>query len=262
MRALQTAATGMMAQQMNVDVISHNIANMTTTGYKRERAEFQDLLYQNVSKVGTNSSDSGTILPTGLQLGLGVKTAAIYRIGSQGNLINTENPLDVGIDGEGFFEITMPDGSVAYTRAGSFQLSPDGIIVTNDGYPVNPAITVPTDALEVSINRSGEVQAKLQGQAAAQTLGQITLTRFINKAGLEAIGENLLIETPASGQPVQGIAGEQGFGTMKQGFVETSNVDSVTEITNLISAQRAYEMNSKVISAADEILQTTNNVKR
>lgn len=262
MRSMATAATGMMAQQINVDVISHNIANMTTTGFKRMRAEFQDLLYQSENRVGTHSSDAGTVVPTGLQLGLGVKPQAIYRIPEQGNLASTENALDLAINGQGYFEITMPDGSLSYTRAGSFQLSPDGIIVTAEGYTVNPAITIPQDAQEISINASGEVQVKIQGQIEPQLLGQFQLVRFINPGGLEAKGDNLFVETPASGQPLQGIPSQEGFGSLQQGFVENSNVNPVTEITNLIVAQRAYEMNSKVITASEEILQTTTNVKR
>ncbi len=262
MRSMATAATGMMAQQINVDVISHNIANMTTTGFKRMRAEFQDLLYQSENRVGTHSSDAGTVVPTGLQLGLGVKPQAIYRIAEQGNLATTENALDLAINGQGYFEITMPDGSLAYSRAGSFQLSPDGIIVTAEGYTVNPAITIPQDAQEISINASGEVQVKIQGQIEPQLLGQFQLVRFINPGGLEAKGDNLFVETPASGQPLQGIPSQEGFGSLQQGFLENSNVNPVTEITNLIVAQRAYEMNSKVITASEEILQTTTNVKR
>ncbi len=262
MRALQTAASGMMAQQLNVEVISHNIANMNTTAFKRERAEFHDLLYQQTSRVGSNSSDTGTVVPTGMQLGLGVKTAAIYRSGSQGNLIHTENPLDMAVSGKGYFEIQMPDGSVGYSRSGSFQLSPEGVIVTSDGYTVNPAITIPQDAIEISINNNGDVQVKTQGEVQPQLLGQMQLVRFINEAGLEARGDNLFFETAASGQPIQGVAGVEGFGSIKQGFIEASNVDAVDEITSLIAAQRAYEMNSKVITASDEMLQTANNSKR
>lgn len=262
MRALNIAATGMMAQQMNVEVISHNIANLSTTGFKRQRAEFQDLLYQNQSRVGTNSTDAGTIIPTGIQLGLGVKAAAVYRIHGQGNLSQTDNPLDLAINGEGYFQIEMPNGDIAYTRAGAFQVDPEGQIVTPEGFVVVPGITIPDDALEISVNNSGEVFVRQQGQVETTNLGQMELVRFINPGGLEARGDNLFFETAASGEPIQGVAGEEGFGTLEQGFVEASNVNPVTEITNLIVAQRAYEMNSKVISASDEMLQTANNSKR
>lgn len=262
MRSLATAATGMMAQQLNIEVISHNIANLTTTGFKRQRAEFQDLLYQDSGRVGTNSSDAGTIVPAGIQVGLGAKAAAIYRINEQGNMLNTENPLDVAINGKGWFQVEMPNGDISYTRSGSFQVDPEGQIVTPEGFLVLPGITIPEDAIDVSINRSGEVQVKLQGQVEAEIIGQIEVVRFINDGGLEARGDNLYFETLASGEPIVGIAGEEGFGVIQQGFVEASNVNPVSEITNMIVAQRAYEMNSKVITASDEMMQTVNNAKR
>ena len=201
MRALSIGATGMLAQQLNVEVIANNIANMNTTGHKRQRAEFQDLLYQNLRRVGTQSSDAGTIVPSGIQLGVGVKTGAVYRITEQGNLSNTGNTYDVAINGKGFFRVQMPTGEEAYTRAGSFQLSPQGQLVTLDGYVLSPGITIPQGALNVSINASGEVQARLAGQTAAQTVGQIDLANFFNEAGLESLGDSLFLETPASGAP-------------------------------------------------------------
>lgn len=261
MRSLSVAATGMMAQQLHVDVIANNIANMTTTGYKRRRPEFQDLLYQSQRRIGASSSQDGTIVPAGVQLGLGVKTAAVYRIHEQGNLVNTENPLDLAIQGDGFFVIQLPNGDVAYTRSGNFQLSPEGTIVTADGYTVAPGITVPADAIEIAINAEGGVSAKLQGQVAMVPLGQLQLATFVDPAGLEAIGNNLLVETEASGPALLGTAGSDGYGTIQQGFLESSNVNPVQEITALIAAQRAYEMNSKVISASDQMLQTVTQMR-
>ncbi|MFW0776732.1 MAG: flagellar basal-body rod protein FlgG [Rickettsiales bacterium] len=255
MRSLDIAATGMMAQQLFVDVTSQNLANVNTTAYKLQRPEFQDLLYQNIKRVGTNSSDTGTIVPTGIQLGLGVKTGAIYRNTGQGTLQGTENPLDIAIQGRGYFQITQPSGEVAYTRSGSFQLSPDGIIVTADGFEVEPAITVPQNAIGISINQSGEVFATLPNQPDPQNLGQFQTVNFLNEAGLQAIGNNLFLETTASGSPLTGTPGLDGFGTMVQGFLENSNVDPVSELTNLIRAQRVYEMNSKVVTKSDEMLQ-------
>ncbi len=261
MRALDIAATGMQAQQTNVEVISNNIANMTTTGFKRQRAEFQDLIYQNLRRVGSNSSDSGSIVPSGAQIGLGVKTAAIYRINEQGNLQQTSNSLDLAIQGNGYFQVTLPSGATAYTRDGTFGLAPDGTIVTADGYVVQPGIQVPTNATSVTINTSGQVQATISGQTAPQTLGQLQLAAFPNDAGLQAQGGNLFVQTSASGAPVAGTPGSPGFGSVMQGFIETSNVNVVSEITNLITAQRAYEMNSKVITTADQMLSTLSNLR-
>lgn len=258
MRSLDIAATGMQAQQTHVDVISHNLANQTTTGYKAQRAEFQDLIYQDLRRVGTNSSDVGTIVPTGVQIGLGVKTGAIYRNTEQGTVKQTEGPLDVAIQGKGYLQIEMPNGDIAYTRNGAFKLSPDGEIVTMDGFIVQPAIAVPEDAIDISINASGEVEVLVEGQIDPVNLGQLELATFINPPGLQAIGDNMFLETPASGDPILGIAGEEGFGTILQGYLENSNVNPVSEITQLIVAQRAYEMNSKVITASDEMLQALN----
>ncbi|MEK6747110.1 MAG: flagellar basal-body rod protein FlgG [Pseudomonadota bacterium] len=258
MRSLDIAATGMQAQQLYVDVTSQNLANINTTAYKLQRPEFQDLLYQNDRRVGTNSADSGTIVPTGIQIGLGVKTGAIYRNTNQGTLQNTSNTLDIAIQGKGFLQITLPSGEVAYTRSGALQLSPDGTIVTADGNQVEPAITIPPTATAVSINQSGEVFATIPNQVAPQNLGQFQTASFINEAGLQAIGGNMYMETVASGAPVTGTPGTNGYGTILQGYLENSNVDAVTELTNLIKAQRVYEMNSKVISKSDEMLQNLN----
>ena len=261
MRSLSIASTGMLAQQLNVEVISNNIANMNTTGFKKRRAEFQDLLYQNDRPVGATSSDIGTIVPAGVQVGLGVQTAAVYRISEQGNMASTDNSLDLAISGEGYFQVEMPSGETAYTRAGSFQLSADGEIVTADGYRLSPSIVIPADATAVAINTSGEVLVNIDGQVEPQNVGQIQLARFANEAGLEAVGNNFLMETPASGTATTGAAGSAGYGTMLQGFLETSNVNVVQEITNLINAQRAYEMNSKVIQASDEMLSRLSNLR-
>ena len=260
MRALDIASTGMQAQQTNVEVIANNLANMNTTGYKQQRAEFQDLLYQNIEQPGAQTSDSGTLLPSGIQLGAGVRTAAVYRITSQGDLASTSNPLDLAIQGSGYFQITMPDGTDAYTRAGNFALSPTGQIVTDKGYTVAPGIAVPQTALAITVNAQGQVQATLPGQTAPQTLGQLELVRFPNEAGLNALGDNLLTETASSGSPQAGVPGSTGYGTLQQGYLETSNVNSVEEITSLITAQRAYEMNSKVVTAADQMVQTTSQM--
>ncbi len=261
MRALDIAGTGMQAQQTNVEVISNNIANMTTTGFKRRRAEFQDLIYQNLRRVGSNSSDSGTIVPAGAQVGLGVKTAAIYRISEQGNLTQTSNSLDMAIQGSGYFQVALPSGDTAYTRDGTFGLASNGTIVTADGYAVAPGIVVPSNAESITVNSTGQVQATIAGQTAPQTLGQLQLAVFPNEAGLDAQGDNLFVQTAASGAPVTGTPGSTGFGSVEQGFVESSNVNVVSEITDLITAQRAYEMNSKVITASDDMLQTLTNLR-
>ncbi len=258
MRSLNIAASGMMAQQLNVDVTSQNLANMTTTGFKRQRAEFQDLIYQNQQRVGTNSSDAGTIVPTGIQVGLGVKTGAIYRNHTQGTVQNTGGALDISIQGKGYFVVQLPSGDESYTRDGTFQLSPDGDIVTAQGYIVDPGITIPDDAIAITISKFGEVEVQIEGQVDPVNVGQMSMVTFINDAGLDAIGDNMYLETAASGDPIQGNPGEEGFGSLLQGYVENSNVDPVQEITNLIVAQRAYEMNAKVITASDEMLQSLN----
>lgn len=261
MKALSIAATGMLSQQLNVEVISNNLANMNTTAYKRQRAEFQDLLYQNIERVGATSSDTGTVAASGIQVGVGVKAGAVYRITEQGNLISTSNPLDIAVNGRGFFRVQMPDGSDAFTRAGAFQRSPQGQLVTPDGFMIQPGITIPPDAVDISINAQGEVLVKLDGQIIPQNVGRLELTLFPNEAGLESIGENLMLETPASGQATGGNPGTVGYGTIAQGFLETSNVNAVTEITSLITAQRAYEMNSRVIATADEMMSATSNLR-
>jgi len=261
MRSLDIGASGMLAQQMNVDVISNNIANMTTTGHKRQRAAFQDLIYQNIDRPGSTSSDSGTTVPAGLQLGLGVRTGSVYRQHSQGAIQITENSLDVAITGEGFFQITLPSGETAYTRDGTFQMNENGELVTVQGFTVDPGITIPADALNIDINDSGEVLVALPGQTATSNVGQIQLANFVNPTGLEAIGDNLLLETSASGSPTTGNPGENEFGKLQQGALEQSNVNVVEEITLLIAAQRAYEMNSTVISTSDEMLQTVSQLR-
>ncbi len=261
MRSMNIAATGMLAQQTNVEVISNNIANMNTTAYTRRRPEFSDLLYQNLRRVGATSSDAGTIVPTGVQIGLGVKTTAVYRITEQGSVTSTDGTLDMAIQGKGYFQIRLPSGETAYTRDGAFQLSDQGEIVTHEGYQVLPGITVPNDATGVTVNASGQVLIKRDGQTDTTQVGQIQLSIFANEAGLEARGDNLFMETPASGAPVNGNPAAVGYGSLLQGYLETSNVNVVSEVTNLISAQRAYEMNSKVIQTSDEMMSTLNQMK-
>ncbi len=261
MRSLNIAATGMLAQQRNVEVVSNNLANMNTTAYMRRRTEFQDLLYQNLRRAGTASSDAGTIVPSGVQLGLGVKLAAVYRIHEQGNLTATDNTFDLAIQGRGYFRVQLPTGEIAYTRDGTFQLNATGQVVTHDGYTVLPAITVNNNAVDVTVNPSGQVLVKLQGQVALSNVGQLQIANFPNEAGLNSIGGNLYLESPASGAPVTGSPASTGFGSILQGFLETSNVNPVEEISNLISAQRAYEMNSKVIKSSDDMMGTLSQLR-
>ncbi|QHM90204.2 MULTISPECIES: flagellar basal-body rod protein FlgG [Acetobacter] len=261
MRSLDIAATGMQAQTNNVETISHNIANMTTTGFKRRRTEFQDLMYQNIRRVGTMSSDTGYRVPAGAQIGLGVRTAAIYRINEQGTLEQTNNDLDLAIEGRGYFRILLPSGEYAYTRDGSFSLSQDGTIVTADGYPLTPNISLPNNAENITIDQTGQVQYTVSGETTSQVAGQIQITTFQNENGLAAMGQNLFTETTSSGDPIVGTPESTGFGTIRQGFLEESAVNAVTEITDLITAQRAYEMNSKAITASDEMLETLTNLK-
>jgi flagellar basal-body rod protein FlgG len=262
MRALSTAATGMMAMETNIQVISNNLANMTTTGYKRQRAEFQDLLYEHVSRIGTQTSTQGTILPVGIDIGSGVKSVGTPRLMTQGSLTQTGSPLDIAIRGDGLFKVQLPDGTYAYTRDGSFKMDAQGRIVTAQGNVVQPALTIPSNSTGLTINAQGQVSVVPQGQTQPTVVGQLTLTRFINQAGLLPIGDNLYQETPASGSPQDGNPGTDGAGDLQQGNLEQSNVDSVSEITNLITAQRAYEMNSKVISAADQMMSATSNLMR
>ena len=262
MRALYTAATGMAAQELNVQVISNNIANVRTTGYKRQRAQFQDLLYETLRRPGAATSDQGTMAPSGIQIGSGVKTASTGRVMTQGTLTPTEKQYDVAIRGEGLYQITLPDGRTAYTRDGSFETDSQGQLVTHDGYLVSPAIVVPNNAISVSISATGQVEALVPGQTAAQAIGQMELARFVDKEGLDSIGDNLFVETTASGQPITGTPGSEGFGNLQQAYLEESNVNAVTEISSLIAAQRAYEMNSKIITAADQMLSATTQMFR
>ncbi|MBA4109549.1 MAG: flagellar basal body rod protein FlgG [Leptothrix sp. (in: Bacteria)] len=254
MRSLWISKSGMEAQQTQLDHISHNLANSGTNGYKRSHAVFEDLMYQNLRQSGANSSEQ-TQLPTGLQVGLGVRPVATSRQFSQGSLQQTTNYLDVAIKGNGFFPVSMPDGTTGYTRDGSFQLDNQGQLVTNNGYQIQPGITVPANATSVTIAPDGTVSAAISGQNTAQTLGQIQLTNFINPAGLEPRGENLYTETPASGTPQTANPGTDSTGTLAQGFVETSNVNVVEELVTMIQTQRAYELNSKAIQTSDQMLQ-------
>ena len=262
MRSLAIASSGMLAQQLNVDVISNNIANMNTTGFKRQRAEFQDMLYQTLERMGVSSSDQNTLIPTGIQVGSGVRTASVYRVMGQGNMQATENTYDLAIEGQGFFRVRMPSGETAYTRAGAFSLNASGQIVTSDGYTVEPGITVPNGTVQVTINQQGQVFAKIAGSTTDTNIGQLDLAAFANEAGLDAQGSNLFLETAASGSAQVGTPGSTGFGTLRQGYLELSNVNAVQEITSLITAQRAYEMNSKVITASDEMMQMTSRLSR
>ncbi len=259
-RSLYTAATGMNAQDLNVAVIANNLANVNTTGFKRSRSEFQDLLYQNLRLVGT-LSEAGNQVPTGIQLGLGVKPSAVKKVFLQGDFAQTESSLDVAIQGKGFFQVTQADGTVAYTRAGSFQLDNSGQIVTSDGLPLEPALTVPPDALTISIDSGGSVSVTQPGATAPTVLGTLQTATFQNEAGLQANGFNLLAETDASGTPTVGSPGVDDRGTVVQGFLELSNVSVVEELVNLISAQRAFETNSRVVTTADELLQIANNLR-
>lgn len=243
----------MMAQQLNVDTISHNLSNVSTTGYKKVRVDFQDLLYQTLKAAGTPVAP-GVENPTGLQVGLGVKPAATQRIFQQGDFERTDNPLDLVIEGDGFFQITLPDGTLAYTRDGSFKRDSTGRMVTSDGFPLNPEITIPQDAIEVSVGQDGTVSVRTQGAAAPATIGQITLAKFINPAGLSSFGKNLFQETGASGPPLVSTPGTGGVGTIAQGFLENSNVQVVEEMVKLIIAQRAFEVNSRAVTTADDML--------
>lgn len=254
MRALRIAAAGMAAQQTRVEVISNNLANMSTTGYNARRAEFADLHYQQLQRPGTINASDGTVLPTGVQLGLGVRPSSVSIMLSQGSLAATGGDLDIAIEGNGYLEVTLPDGRAAFTRDGSLKLTGDGLIVTSDGYPVVPDITIPQDTRSISINAEGEVYAFFRDQIEPQLLGQFNLSGFTNAKGLEAIGSNLFLETPASGPSVSTTPGQDGLGVLRQGYLEDSSVDPVQEITDLIKAQRGYELNSKVISAADQMM--------
>jgi flagellar basal-body rod protein FlgG len=251
-RALWTAAAGMSVQQMNLDVIANNLANVNTTGFKRSRAEFQDLLYQTLNAAGTSSSTS-TRLPSGVQVGLGAKTAAVKRLFQQGDFKPTDNPLDLVIEGDGFFKITKPDGTLAYTRDGSFTTDQNGNLVNSLGYPLDPPIVIPSDAKSVTIGRDGTVSVQLADQSISQ-IGNIETAHFLNPGGLASLGHNLYAPTEASGDPLLGTPGSEGLGEIGQFFLETSNVQIVTELVDMITAQRAYELNSRAIRAADEML--------
>ncbi len=262
MRALHTAATGMMAQEMNVQVISNNVANMRTAGFKRQRVNFQDLLYEQYRRAGSPTSEQGNQVPAGVFVGSGVKTVSTPRVMNQGNISPTEKSYDIAIRGEGFFRVTLPDGRTAFTRDGGFDLDSQGRLVTQEGYLVDPGITIPNNAISVSISNSGAVTALTPGSPQPQQIGQLTLSRFVNKTGLESIGDNLYVETAGSGAPIDGQPGNEGFGTVQQGYIEESNVNAVTEISSLIAAQRAYELNARVITASDQMLNAAAQIFR
>mgnify|MGYP000845337725 CR=1 FL=1 len=259
MRALYSSATGMMAQELQIDTISNNLANVGTTGFKKVRVNFQDLIYQTMRNAGAPTS-AGTQIPTPIQVGLGTKAASTQRLFSAGEYQQTDNPLDMLIEGDGFFQITMPDGTVAYTRDGSFKMDSQGKVVTSDGYSLSPEITIPSNALSINISNDGTVSVISPGTTDPQNIGQLTLARFINPGGLESMGKNLFRNTAASGEAITNTPGLEGFGTIAQGFLEMSNVQVVSELVNMITAQRAYEVNSKTIRVVDQMLQTANNI--
>lgn len=261
MKALHIAATGMAAQQMRVDTVSNNLANMSTTGFNSRRVDFVDLAYQQLSAPGQISASDGTIVPTGIQLGLGVRSSGVSTILSQGALAQTGGDLDLAIEGRGYIEVTLPGGGSAYTRDGALKRSADGLIVTSEGFQVAPGITIPIDARSISISPEGEVFAYFADRTEAEALGLISLASFSNEKGLEAIGSNMFRETAASGQATQGRPGQDGMGVLRQGYLEESSVDAIREVTELIKAQRGYELNAKVITAADQILAATTQVR-
>ena len=261
MKALQIAASGMSAQQMRVDVVSNNLANMSTTGYNARRADFADLHYQQLARPGSVTAEDGTVLPTGVQIGLGVRPSAVSVVLAQGSLTQTGGDLDVALEGKGYLEVTLPSGLSAYTRDGALKRTGDGLIVTSDGYQVAPGITIPSDARSLSVNADGEVYAYFNDRVEPELLGQFNLSGFTNEKGLEAMGSNLFLETPASGPAQVGTPGQDGLGTMRQGYLEDSSVDAVREVTELIKAQRGYELNAKVITAADQMLSATTQVR-
>jgi flagellar basal-body rod protein FlgG len=261
MKALQIAATGMAAQQMKVDVVSNNLANMSTTGYNPRRADFADLTYQQMARPGSVSAADGSMLPTGVQIGLGVRPASVSVVIGQGTLEATGADLDVAIDGNGYIEVQLPSGQIGYTRDGALKRSAEGLIVTSDGYPVVPGITIPSDARGLTISPSGEVWADFVDRVDPELIGQLTISSFPNEKGLEAIGSNLFQESPASGASFSGTPGQEGLGTLRHGYLEGSSVDAVREVTELIKAQRGYELNAKVITAADQMLAATTQVR-
>jgi flagellar basal-body rod protein FlgG len=260
-RSLWTAASGMKSQSLNIDVISNNLANVNTTGFKSSRADFQDLLYETLRQAGTSSSENSDV-PTGIQVGHGSRPVASHKIFTQGDFQQTKNELDIAIEGEGFFQILQPNGETAYSRDGAFKMDRDGRIVTSDGFVMEPEITIPSDSISLSIGLDGTVSVLQAGSSAPTEIGTITVARFVNPAGLHSIGRNLYLPTNASGDALVGTAGEDGLGTLAQGFLEMSNVSVVDEMVKMITAQRAYEINSKTIQAADDMLQQANNVKR
>jgi flagellar basal-body rod protein FlgG len=260
-RSLYTAATGMEAQQLYMDTISHNLSNVNTNGFKRSKMEFQDLLYQTLKEPGTRNFEGG-MSPSGIEVGLGVRPSATQRIFSQGSLNQTTNPLDMAISGEGLFQIALPDGQIAYTRDGSLKLSSDGTLVTSEGYQLYPQVSIPEGAEDFTVANDGLVSVILPGEKTSTELGQLELVRFINPSGLKALGSNLYVETEASGQPVAQMPGESGMGTVQQGYTETSNVQVVEEMVNMITAQRAYEIVSKSIQVSEDMMQVANNLKR
>lgn len=259
MRSLWTSTTGMSAQNLNMDVIANNLANVSTTGFKKSRADFQDLLYQ-IMKVPGSPTSADTRSPTGIQVGLGVKPAAVTKVFTEGDIVQTENPLDVAIEGSGFFQVEMPDGNTAFTRAGNLKLDGDGRITTSDGFPIQPEIVIPEDAREVTISQTGLVSALVGDDTTSTELGNIDLADFVNEAGLIAIGRNLFRETDSSGAAALGTPGSDGYGTLLQGYVENSNVNLVEEMAHMITTQRAFEINSNVVSTSDEMMQTTTNM--
>ncbi len=260
-RALFSAATGMAAQQLHIDVTANNLANVNTTGFKRSRADFQDLLYQNLRQAGAASSNQ-TEIPTGIQVGLGARTAAVQRLFTQGDFQQTQNSLDLAIDGAGFFQVLRPSGEVAYTRAGAFKLDSQGRVVNSDGYPLEPEISIPNDATSITIGTDGTVSVLRAGEQNPQQAGQIRLVNFPNPGGLSGLGRSLFQKSTASGDAIEGVAGQGGLGGISQGILEVSNVSVVEEMISLITAQRAYEINSRAIQTADEMLQTASNLRR
>jgi flagellar basal-body rod protein FlgG len=260
-RSLYTAATGMEAQRLNIDVVANNLANVNTTGFKRSRADFQDLLYQDEKTAGAAAAE-GLQIPSGIQVGLGVRPVAVQKIFAQGDFASTGNPLDLVIEGGGFFQVPKPDGELAYSRAGSFKLNSDGRIVTSDGYPLEPTITIPTNTTSITVGTDGKITVTQPGNNTPTEVGRITLARFSNPAGLKSVGRNLYTPTDSSGEAITGNPGTDGMGTIGQGFLELSNVNVVEEMVNMIASQRAYEINSKAVQASDEMLQVINNLKR
>ncbi|MCX7792858.1 MAG: flagellar basal-body rod protein FlgG [Thermodesulfovibrionales bacterium] len=261
LRSLFISASGMEAQRLNLDVIANNLANANTVGFKKSRADFQDLMYQTIKSPGATSAE-GLQIPSGIMIGLGVRPVAVQKIFTQGDFIQTGNSLDMVIEGDGFFQIVMPDGTIAYTRAGAFKLDSEGRIVNSEGYPLEPAITVPADTISITIGSDGKITVLQSGGATPVEIGQIEIAKFTNPAGLMPVGKNLFIPTASSGEAITGIPGSEGMGTIAQGFLEMSNVNIVEEMVNMIISQRAYEINSKAVQASDEMLQAVNNLKR